>query len=86
MDIIENCAVIGFKINNHKIHSVLTEQGELVVGDAKVAAVVAGHASHVAEMAGFRLPLESVTLQALVSEPLKPVINTVIMDKEAASI
>ena len=32
-----------------------------------------------ARLAGFRLPLESHPLQALVSEPLKPIIDSVIM-------
>jgi sarcosine oxidase subunit beta len=41
--------------------------------------VVAGHASVVAGMAGLRLPVESHPLQAMVSEPIKPVIDTVIM-------
>ena len=38
----------------------------------KLGMVVAGHSGHLADMAGFRLPLESVALQALVSEPIKP--------------
>jgi sarcosine oxidase subunit beta len=41
--------------------------------------VVAGHSSVVAEMAGVRLPIESYPLQALVSEPLKPVMPCVAM-------
>ena len=41
--------------------------------------VVAGHASVVANMAGFRLPIESVPLQALVSEPIKPCMDVVVM-------
>ncbi|RAC55347.1 sarcosine oxidase subunit beta, partial [Burkholderia multivorans] len=32
-----------------------------------------------ADMAGVRLPIESHPLQALVSEPIKPVVNSVIM-------
>jgi sarcosine oxidase, subunit beta len=32
-----------------------------------------------AEMAGFRLPIESVALQALVSEPIKPCMDVVVM-------
>jgi len=39
---------------------------------------VAGHSGHVAAMAGFRLPIETHVLQALVSEPLKPVLDTVV--------
>jgi sarcosine oxidase, subunit beta len=41
--------------------------------------VAAGHSSVIAKMAGFRLPIESFPLQALVSEPVKPCVNTVIM-------
>ena len=45
----------------------------------KVALVTAGHSSVMAEMAGLRLPIQSHPLQALVSEPIKPVIDTVVM-------
>jgi sarcosine oxidase subunit beta len=45
----------------------------------KVAVVAAGNTSTLADMAGVRLPLESHPLQALVSEPIKPVVNTVVM-------
>ena len=45
----------------------------------KLALVAAGHSSVLADMAGFRLPIESFPLQALVSEPVKPCVNTVIM-------
>jgi sarcosine oxidase subunit beta len=45
----------------------------------KLALVVAGHSGALAEMAGFRLPVESVALQALVSEPIKPVMDIVVM-------
>jgi sarcosine oxidase subunit beta len=41
--------------------------------------VAAGHSSVLAAMAGIRLPLESHPLQALVSEPIKPIIDTVVM-------
>jgi len=38
----------------------------------------AGHSGHVAAMAGLRLPIETHVLQAMVSEPLKPVLDTVV--------
>ena len=41
--------------------------------------LAAGHSSVIADMAGLRMPLESHPLQALVSEPLKPVLDTVVM-------
>ena len=45
----------------------------------KVGVVVAGHCSVLADMAGLRLPIDSTPLQALVSEPVKPVLDSVIM-------
>ena len=41
--------------------------------------MVAGHSSLLAEMAGLKLPIQSRPLQALVSEPIKPILDTVIM-------
>ena len=54
-----------------------TVKGEIKAN--KVGCVVSGHAGVVAEMAGFRLPIDSRPLQALVSEPIKPILDTVIM-------
>ena len=45
----------------------------------KVGVAAAGHTSIIANMAGIKLPIESKPLQALVSEPVKPVIDTVVM-------
>ena len=77
VDIIQNCEVTGFRISNGRVQGVETSRGRIDAG--KIGVVVAGHASVLAEMAGFRLPLESHPLQALVSEPVKPVIDTVVM-------
>ena len=77
VDIIQNCEVTGFVREGGAITAVETTRGR--IGAGKVAMVVAGHSSVVADMAGFRLPVESHTLQALVSEPIKPVLDTVVM-------
>ncbi len=53
-----------------------TTQG--VIATPKIGIAVAGHSSHVAAMAGVRLPIESHVLQAMVSEPVKPVLDTVV--------
>ena len=45
----------------------------------KVGVVASGHTGVLAETAGVRLPLQSKPLQALVSEPIKPIIDTVVM-------
>ena len=49
------------------------------IGAKKVAVSAAGHTSVVMESAGVRMPLESFPLQALVSEPIKPVFPCVVM-------
>ena len=77
VDIIQNCEVTGFKIKDGKVTGVETNHG--TIGAGKVGVVVAGHCSVLANLAGFRLPLESAPLQALVSEPLKPILNCVVM-------
>ncbi len=77
VDIIQNCEVTGIRCNGDEVAGVDTTRGHIRA--AKVAAVVAGHASVLASMAGLRLPIESRPLQALVSEPLKPVLHSVVM-------
>ncbi|CAM3222905.1 sarcosine oxidase subunit beta [Paracoccus aminovorans] len=77
MDIIQNCEVTGIETANGQVKAVNTGKGRIECD--KLALVVAGHSSHLAEMAGFRLPIESIALQALVSEPIKPCCDIVIM-------
>lgn len=77
VDIIQECPVNGFEIENGRVTGVQTAKG--LIKAKKVGVVVAGHSSVTAEMAGIRLPLVSHPLQALVSEPVKPVIDTVVM-------
>jgi sarcosine oxidase subunit beta len=77
VDIIQNCAVTGIRRENGRVVGVETTRG--YIGAGKVGVVAAGSSSVVAAMADLRLPLESHPLQALVSEPMKPVIHTVIM-------
>lgn len=77
VDIIQNCEVVGIQTKAGRVEAVETTRG--VIRCQKLAAVPAGHSSVIAAMAGFRLPIESFPLQALVSEPVKPCVNTVIM-------
>ncbi len=77
MHIIQNCEVTGVRQRNGKVTGVATTKGE--IGCDKLALVVAGHSGVLAEMAGFRLPIESLALQALVSEPIKPCMDVVVM-------
>ncbi|MFQ5970975.1 MAG: sarcosine oxidase subunit beta family protein [Alphaproteobacteria bacterium] len=77
VDIIQNCEVTGIRTERGRVRGVETTRGH--IGAGKVGIVAAGHTSVVAAMAGLRLPIESHPLQALVSEPLKPVLPCVVM-------
>ena len=77
VDIIQNCEVTGFVINNGRIEGVETTRGRIKA--KRVGVAVAGHSSVLADMAGFRMPVESNPLQALVSDPIKPVLDCVVM-------
>ncbi|MEX3015377.1 sarcosine oxidase subunit beta family protein [Gymnodinialimonas hymeniacidonis] len=77
MDIIQQTEVTGVRREGGAVSGVETTRG--FIGCKKLGVVVAGHSGVVAEMAGFRLPLESVPLQALVSEPIKPCMDVVVM-------
>ncbi|MCC6471757.1 MAG: sarcosine oxidase subunit beta family protein [Alphaproteobacteria bacterium] len=77
VDIIQNCEVTGILRDGGRVTGVETTRGTIRAN--KVGCVVAGHASVLAAMAGFQLPIESHPLQAMVSEPIKPVLHTVVM-------
>ncbi|MGU9951140.1 MAG: sarcosine oxidase subunit beta family protein [Gammaproteobacteria bacterium WSBS_2016_MAG_OTU1] len=78
VDIIQNCEITGFEINDGAVDAVQTSQGRIGV-NKQVGAVVSGHCGMLANMAGFRLPVETVPLQAFVSEPMAPILDCVIM-------
>jgi sarcosine oxidase subunit beta len=76
VDIIQNCEVTAIRRDGNRVTGVETTRGSI---DApKIGIAVAGNSGRLAEMAGFRLPIESHLLQAIVSEPLKPFIDTVV--------
>ena len=77
VDIIQNCEVTGFIIEGGICRGVETSRGPIRAERTGMA--VAGHSSQMAAMAGFRLPITSYALQACVSEPLKPVLDIVIL-------
>jgi sarcosine oxidase, subunit beta len=78
VDVIQNCEVTGFrKTIDGAISGVETTRGFIKAN--KVGVVAAGHTSVVMARAGLRMPLESYPLQALVSEPVKPVFPCVVM-------
>ena len=78
VDIIQNCEVTGIRRDaNGSVSGVETTRG--LIGTKKIGVVAAGHTSVVMGMADVRMPLESYPLQALVSEPIKPIMPCVVM-------
>ncbi|MEW9805477.1 sarcosine oxidase subunit beta [Mesorhizobium sp. ZMM04-5] len=76
--IIQNCEVKGIRRTpGGAVSGVETTRG--FIGAKKLGVVAAGHSSVLMDMAGVRMPLESYPLQALVSEPVKPVFPCVVM-------
>ena len=78
VDIIQNCEVTGIaRAPSGEVTGVETTRGPITA--ARIGVVAAGHSSVLMDMAGVRMPLESFPLQALVSEPVKPVMPCVVM-------
>ncbi|GHG92298.1 sarcosine oxidase subunit beta family protein [Pseudodonghicola xiamenensis] len=75
VDIIQNCEVTDVIVEAGRATGVATTRGEIRAN--RIGAAVAGHSSVLAQMAGYKLPIHSYALQAFVSEPLKPVMDTV---------
>ena len=76
VDIIQRCEVTGIRVERGAVTGVRTTLGDIET--PKIGIAVAGHSSRVAGMANVKLPIESHVLQAMVSEPVKPVLDTVV--------
>jgi sarcosine oxidase subunit beta len=77
IDIVQNCEVQGFAIQGGRVEGVHTSQG--TIRAERIGLAVAGHSSVLAGLAGFRLPVTSYALQAMVTEPVKPLLDTVVL-------
>ena len=77
VDIIQQCEVTGILQESGQVKGVETARGTILA--PKVGIVAAGHTSVLAKMAGVRLPINSYPLQAMVTEPVKPIHNCVVM-------
>ncbi len=74
VDIIENCKVTDINIDKNSVTSIQTSKGH--VACKKIGICVAGHSSEIARMVGLKLPMETHLLQAMVTEPVKPFLDT----------
>lgn len=77
VDIIQNCELLSFITEAGRCVGVETSLGS--IRSNVIGASVAGHSSVIANLAGFELPITSYALQAFVSEPIKPVLNSVVL-------
>ena len=77
IDIVQDCAVTGFATDGDRVTGVRTTRGDIAAGTVLLAA--AGNTTVLTDMLGFRVPVQSHPLQALVSQLLEPVHPTVVM-------
>jgi sarcosine oxidase subunit beta len=77
VDIVQNCEVVAFIVEGGRCRGVETSLGAF--RGERIGMAVAGHSSQMAALAGFRLPIHSYALQACVSEPVKPILNPVVL-------
>ncbi|TAK55432.1 MAG: sarcosine oxidase subunit beta family protein [Gammaproteobacteria bacterium] len=77
VDLIQGCEVTGFLLERGRVTGVETTRGRIAA--PRVCLAVAGHSSVLARRAGLELPLNSMALQAMVTEPVKPLLNTVLL-------
>ena len=68
--------VLGIGVEKGKVVSVETDKGR--ISTARVLNAAGGYSPLIASMAGIRLPIEVLTIQAMVTEPVKPVLNHVV--------
>ncbi len=77
VDIVQNCEVVAFIVEGGRCRGVETSHG--AIRSDRTGMAVAGHSSQLAALAGFRLPIVSYALQACVSEPVKPILDPVVL-------
>ncbi len=80
VDIIQNCEITDFIVEGGRCRGVVTSRG--AIRAERTGMAVAGHSSVLAAKAGFRLPVNSYALQACVSEPVKPILDTVVISPD----
>jgi heterotetrameric sarcosine oxidase beta subunit len=77
VDVIENCEVIGLRTQAGTVVGLETKEG--FVRADRIVFAVAGDTGAICTMLGHRVPIETHLLQAMVTEPIKPFLNTVLV-------
>jgi sarcosine oxidase subunit beta len=73
VDIVQGCEVTGFRKTGDRVTGVETSQGP--INCDRVVMSVSNQSSVMARLAGFTLPITTMTLQAMVTEPIKPILD-----------
>ncbi len=77
VEIMKYTEVTDIIVNNNSIEGVVTDKG--IIETSKVVNAAGGHSQHIAAMAGVDIPVFSERHQILVTEPVDPILNTMIM-------
>jgi sarcosine oxidase subunit beta len=77
VDIVQNCEVVGFDVRDGRAKGVRTSLGDIAAD--RIVMSVAGHSSVLAQLVGLRLPITTMALQAMVTEPIKPALDVVVV-------
>ena len=77
VDIVQRCEVQAMESSDSRVTAVRSNRGRISAD--RFALCVAGHSSQLAAMAGVQLPITTIPLQAMVTEPVRPVFDTVMM-------
>lgn len=77
VDIIQNCQVTGFRSGDGRVTGVETSLGSIAAD--RVVMSVAGNSSVLAQQVGLRLPITTMALQAMVTEPIKPALDVILV-------
>jgi len=77
VEIFQNCEVLGLRTQAGRAVGVETSRG--FVGAERIVFAVAGHTGAIGTMLGHKLPIETHLLQAMVTEPVKPLLKTVLI-------
>ncbi len=76
VDIVQNCTVQDIGITRGKVTHLVTSRGRVQCD--RVLMAVAGHTSELAATVGIDLPIQCFSLQAMVSEPVGPLLDVVL--------
>jgi len=77
VEIHQHTAVTGLNVNGDRVVGVDTDRG--TIGAGRVLQAVAGSSTRVGDMAGLRLPIRTVPLQACVSIPMMPLLDPIVV-------